>query len=64
MVKIGKDGKIPGVTDPNEDVLKTKVRTLWSTQGLTRKAVKNEAEQHHFIPPKLDKTLERKLMII
>jgi len=28
MVKIGKDGKIPGVTDPNEDVLKTKVRTL------------------------------------
>lgn len=62
MVKVGKDGKIPGISD-NDDV-KAKVWTLWSTNGLTKTAVKNEAEQHHFIPPKLDKTLEWKLMIL
>lgn len=64
MVKIGKDGKIPGVNDQNEDVMKAKTRTMRTTTGMGRTGIINEAEQHHFIPPTLEKNPERKLMIL
>ena len=63
MVKIGKDGKIPGLND-NEDVMKIKTWTMWTTTGMGKTGIKNEAEQHHFIPPTLEKNPEWKLMIL
>ena len=41
MVKIGKDGKIPGLND-NEDVQKLKSRTMRTTTGMGKHV--NEAE--------------------
>lgn len=43
MVKIGKDGKIPGLND-NEDVMKIKTWTMWTTTGMGKTGIKNEAE--------------------
>lgn len=43
MVKIGKDGKIPGLND-NEDVQKIKTWTMWTTTGMGKTGIKNEAE--------------------
>lgn len=65
MVKIGKDGRIPGVsaaTDPR--VTKTNTKFGYTTP-INKAVAKNEAEQHHFIPPKLDsRAFERKLQIL
>ncbi len=69
MLKVGKDGKLPGAAQtvgPNgeqfEDTMKGAKDDKILGQTMLKRS-KNEVEQHHFIPPKLDH-MERKLQIL